>query len=137
MILEQVAGLYCLLVATIDQDHAITVEVDEGNPGQRLCGGREQRRHLGTCRIGILRPPGGLADIGVDDVGVAGGFREQRRLLRAADDQRLSAGRGGAELFQLRSAELARGQNVSAATATLNGRLVERHGIFARADQDF
>src|SRR5262245_60617368 len=84
----------------------------------------------------ILRPAGGLANIGICDVGAAGYFRKQRRLLGAAHDQRLAASRRGAEFFELGPAELARGRHLSAATATPHGGAVERHRVFARADQD-
>src|SRR5262245_49717719 len=84
----------------------------------------------------ILRPAGGLADVGVSDVRATGHFRKQRRLLGAAHDQRLAAGRRGAEFFEFGPAELARGCHLSAATATPHGGAVERHRVFARADQD-
>jgi len=136
MVLEQVTCLDRLLVAPIDQDHAFAAEADEGNLGRWLGGSSEQCRHFGTGRTRILRPAGGLADVGVSDVGAAGYFRKQRRLLGAAYDQRLAAGRRGAELFELGPAELARGRHLGAATAAPHGRAVERHRVFARADQD-
>src|SRR5215472_13420894 len=136
MVLEQVAGLDRLLVAPINQDHAFAVEADEGNLERWLGGGGEQCRHFGTRRMRILRPTGGLADVRVGDVGAAGYFRKQRRLLGAAHDQRLPASRRGAECFELGAAELARGRHLGAATAAPHGRAVERHRVFARADQD-
>src|SRR5262249_47625163 len=136
MILEQVTGLDRPLVAPIDQDHAFAAKADERNLGRRLGGGSEQRRHFGTRRMRILRPAGGLADVGVSDVRAAGYFRKQRRLLGAAHDQRLAASRRGAEFFELGPAELARGRHLRAATATPYGGAVERHRVFARADQD-
>src|SRR5262244_2753082 len=136
MVLEQVAGLDRLLVAPIDEDYAFAVEVDERNLRRRLGGSSEQCRHFGTRRIRILRPAGGLADVGVSDVGAARYFRKQRRLLGAAHDQRLAAGRRGAEFFELGPAELARGRHLGAATAAPHGGAVERHRVFARADQD-
>src|SRR6266446_1735463 len=136
MVLEQVAGLDRLLVAPIDQDHAFAVEADEGNLGRWLGGGDEQCRHFGTRRMRILRPAGALADVRVCDVGAAGYFRKQRRLLGAAHDQRRAAGRRRAEFFEFGAAELARGQDFGTATALPYGRAVERHRVFARADQD-
>jgi hypothetical protein len=136
MILEQVAGLDRLLVAAIDQDDAFAAQADEGNLGRLLCRGGEQCRHLGTRRVGVLRPAGGLADVGICDLGVTGDFREQRRLLGAAHDQRLARSRRGAKTFQFRPTKLARGRDLGAATASLHGRAVERHRVFARADQD-
>src|SRR5262249_38019850 len=118
MVLEQVAGLDRLLVAPIDQDHAFAVEADEGSLRRWRGGGSEQARLLGPRRMRILRPAGGLANIGICDVGAAGYFRKQRRLLGAAHDQRLAASRRGAEFFELGPAELARGRHLSAATAT-------------------
>src|SRR6476646_5554869 len=104
MVLEQVAGLDRLLVAPIDQDHAFTAEADEGNLRCWRGGGGEQCRHFGTRRVRILRPAGGLADVRVCDVGAAGYFRKQRRLLGAAHDQRPAAGRRRAELEKFRAA---------------------------------
>src|SRR5262249_24243054 len=109
---------------------------DERNLRRRLGGSSEQCRHFGTRRIRILRPAGGLADVGVGDVGAAGYFRKQRRLLGAAHDQRLAAARRSAELFAFGPAELARGRHLGAATAGPHGRAVEWHRVFARADQD-
>ena len=40
-----------------------------------------------------------------------GDFGEQRRFLRAADDQRLAVRRGGAELLDLGAAEMMRGRD--------------------------
>ncbi len=138
MILEQIAGLDCLLVAAIDQDHAFAVEADEGNIRRGLGGGREQCRHFGSRRVGVLRPPGGLANVDVADVGAAGlcQFREQRCFLRAAHDQRRFARGRCAEFFEFRPAELARGQDIGAATAAFHRGAVERHRVLARADQD-
>ncbi len=136
VILEQVAGLDRPFVAAVDQDHALAAQPDERNFRRRLGGGREQRGHLGTRRIGILRPAGSLADIGVSDVGGPSRFRKQRRLLGAAHNQPLAAGRGGAEFIEFRPAQLARRRDFRAATASLHRRDVERHGVFARADQD-
>src|ERR1700704_153421 len=136
MVLEQVAGLDRLLVAAIDQNHAVAVQVDEGKLGHGLGSGRQQGRHLGTCGVRVLRPAGGLADIGVCDGCVTGDFREQRRFLGTAHDKRLSARRRGAEFFKFGPAELTRGQDLSAPTAPLHGRAVERHRVFARANQN-
>src|SRR5262249_28070392 len=95
-----------------------------------------QCRHFGTRLMRILRPAGGLADVGVSDVGAAGYFRKQRRLLGAAHDQRLAASRRGAEFFELVPAELARRRPPRAATAAPRGRAVGRHRVFAPSDQD-
>src|SRR5262249_55553918 len=120
------------------KDHAPAPagEPNEGAWGNASGRGRENPPNLGTRRIGILRPAGSLADIRVCDVRVAGEFREQRRLLGAAYDQRLTAGRRRAEFLQFRPAKLARGRDFGAATAALHGRAVERHRVFTRADQN-
>ena len=136
MVLEQVARLDRLLVAAIDQDHAIAGQVDEGKLGRGLGSRRQQGGHLGTRGRPVLRPAGGLADIGVCHGCVTGDFREQRHFLGAAHDKRPSALGRGAEFLQLGPAELMRGQNLGAPAAPLHGRGVERHRVFARADQN-
>jgi len=136
MILEQTARLDRLLVAAVDQGHAFAFEADERNHGCGLARGSKQRRDLRACGACVLRPARGLADIGVGDVRAFGCFGEQRRLLRAADDQRRVAGGRRAELLQLGAAELAAGQDLGAATAALDRRAVERHRVLTRADQN-
>jgi hypothetical protein len=85
------------------------VRLTKVDVGRAFGGGREQGRHLGTRGIRILRPAGGLADIGIGDVGVTGHFREHRRLLGAAHDQRRRSPAAAAEAFEFRPAQLARG----------------------------
>ena len=122
MILEQLAGLDRALVAAIDQDHALARQADERNLGQRLGGGREQRRHLRPGLGGVGRPAGGLADVGEGDRRrrFLRDLGEQRRLLRAGDGERRAACGGGAEALELGAAELARGRDLRAAAAALD-----------------
>ena len=92
VVLEQVGRLDCLLVAAVNEDHALAGEADEGDLGRCFLRRRDQRRHLRAGRLGVLRPAGGLADVHVFDVEAFGlrGLREQRGFLGAADDERLA-----------------------------------------------
>jgi len=88
MIGQELAGLDRALIAAIDQRDAFAFETDEGNFGQRLGGNRKQRRHLRPGLGGVGRPAGGLAHVGERQRAgaLARDFGEQRRLLRAADN---------------------------------------------------
>ena len=141
MILEQGRGLDRPFVAAVDEDRAVAGEADEGNLGRGFGRRREQRRHLGAGAAAVRRPAGGLADVGVADLGAArrGGvrrLRKQRRFLGAADGQRRARCGGLAEGLELGAAELVRGRNLAAATAAAHGLGIERHRVVARADQD-
>ena len=113
--LSRLRRLDRLLVAAIDQDHALAGQADEGKLGRGLGGRREQRRHLGPAPRGVAstsrRSRGYWRSVtSAASPAISG---EQRRFLGAADDERLAACRRGAELLELGAAELARGRNVA------------------------
>ncbi len=137
MVLEQEAGLDRRVVAAVDERNAFALEAHEGNLGRGLGGCGNERCHLRAGCRAVLRPARGLADVDVGNV-AAGAFdrlREQRRLLHAADRERGIAGCGGAELVELGAAELVCLRDVRRAAAALHRLGIERHGVFARADQ--
>ncbi len=137
MVLQQVRRLDRLLVAAVNEDHAFAGEAHEGDLGCRLGGGREQRRHFRARGAGVSGPAGGFTDVGVSDVaGAVRDFGEQRGFLGAADDQRLAGRRRRTKSLELGTAELARGQDLGAATAARHRRAIERHRVFARADHE-
>ncbi len=138
MVGKELADLDRMLIAAVDQRDAFAFETDEGNFGQRLGGHREQRRHLRPGPGGVGRPAGGLAHVGERQRAgaVARDFGEQRRLLRAADNDVVARLGSGAKTFDLGAAELVCGLQLRA-TATARQRIrVERHGVFAGTHQD-
>src|SRR6185369_17429725 len=67
---------------------------------------------------------------------VAGNFAEQRRLLRAGNNNILAARRQFAETLEFGSAELAAFHHDRVAADLAHGLAVERHGVVAGTDQD-
>src|ERR1700719_1320802 len=138
MILQQVAPSDLLLVAPVDEETAFAVEAHEGHGGSFLRGCRNERRHLGSGGCRVFRPAGGFANVDGGDAAIPlfDQLRKQRRLLDAANQQRVLSRRSGAKLVELGAAQLARGRDGLCATATLHALGVERHRVFARADKN-
>ena len=144
MILEQVGGLDRLLVAAIDQRHALAGDGEERRLRHRLGGGSEKRRHFRRGGGSIARPAGGLADIDEGERGLfASGIGalgsdlgENRRFLRAGDSNGPAAGGKSAEALKLGAAELAARENLGAAAGATQRLSVEWHGVLARAHHD-
>ncbi len=95
---------------------------------------------FGPASAASIGPAGGFANIykgqGRGTLVFLGNFGKQRRFLRAADDDRLALRDGGAEPVDLGAAQMMRGRDLCATTATPHRLRVERHRVFARADQD-
>src|SRR5204863_6816506 len=83
-------------------------------------------------------PAGGLAQ--VDEVDrprtLACFIRKQRNFLHAADRKRSLRLRGTAKLIELDPAQLTERGDLAVAASAPNGRRIEVHGVFARAQQD-
>src|SRR5205085_5931397 len=88
---------------------------------------------------GIGGPAGGLAHVYEGErrsiLLLGGDFGEQRRFLRAADNDRRSLRGEPTKAVDLGAAKMMRGRYLRAAAAP-HGADVERHRVFARADQD-
>ena len=139
MLGEQPRGFDRAFVAAVDQRDAFARQADQREIRHRLGGGRDQRGHLRSRLRGIRRPAGGLAHVHECErrrlLQIGGDFGEKRRFLRAADDQRVTLRGGRAEPLDLGAAEMMRGRYGTAAAAP-HAFGVERHRVFARADQD-
>ena len=131
-------------------DRDVVAAVDERRAGGFQRDGRRRRnveRRLGQQGgdlrqrlIAFFRPAGALADIGEMQVDIAAECRarlgEERRFLRARDEQRLLSGARGLERADLRPAQ--RGADASGAhPARLRKRVaVDAHRPVAIADED-
>lgn len=63
-------------------------------------------------------------------------FRKKRGFLRAADGDRIAARERLAEALDLGAAEMVRGLDAAVAAAFADCRLVERHRLFARTNEN-
>ena len=138
MVLEQIAGFDCALVAAVDQDDAIALQLDRRRRWRRFGGRREQRCHLRSGSGGVARPAGRLADVGELYGMCAAGFRrrfgKQRRFLGAGDRERAVLGGNGPEAVEFGAAELGCHHGVVPAAAA-DGIGIERHRSFAGTDE--
>jgi hypothetical protein len=57
--------------------------------------------------------------------------------LRAADGERRARAREHAKFVEFRPTELAAGDDIEVATAARQSARIQRHRVFARANQDF
>ena len=139
LVLEQRRRFDRARVAAVDEGNALALHADVRRRWHGLGRHREQRRHLRARRLRVCRPAAGLAHVDEGDLGALGPFArdlgEQRGLLRAADRYRSTGSGRFPEALDLGAAQLACALHVRAARAALHGVEVERHRVFAGADE--
>jgi len=140
MIGEQLRGFDRALVAPVNQCDAFARQAHEVHVRHRLGRGGDQRGHLRAGLRTLIRPAGGLAHVHeTDRRGVLQFGRDlgkQRRFLGAADDKRVAVLDCALEPLDLGPAQMVCSRDLCAAASAPDRVGVERHRVFARADQD-
>ena len=121
----------------VDEAAALRLQREGRGRLGRDRGFRQEGGDLGLGRRALVRPAGALADVGEQQARPQLGrdLGEERRLLRAGDQQRLARGQRLPEAVELRPAELGRDLRLGAAQRAGDRAPVEAHRALAVAQQ--